>query len=134
MIGGIGTMQRLVVEVERHPACLLYFETMSKKFKKDTYFKGEFFYEKTSGGYKATLHLQKYIPKEFVFAGFSLFFAACVLWLLGLNKFLGWAAAVPGLIMLVVYWLLQSTPFYYLLLYLALRKRGYRGVIKARFV
>lgn len=125
-------MKGFTIITERHPAVFVYYNELKGSFRRSTYFKGTLSFKRVKDQYRAYIEMEKYIPAVFIYIGFSTFIAALIFYLTNIIPFYSWVVAIPGVIILFVYWLFQTRIFYYLVIYLALRKAGYKGEVILR--
>jgi hypothetical protein len=120
----------------KHPAVQMYYEELRENFLSSSYFKGSLDYIETpegEGTYEATFTMEKYIPFLFVVVSSLGVIGSLYMYLTHMLYALSWVIGIPAVIALASYWIFQSTPFYYFVVYKGLRKNGYKGVVKMRF-
>jgi hypothetical protein len=118
----------------KHPAVQMYYEELKENFRSSSYFKGSLVYkEEPVNFYEATFTMEKYIPFLFVVVSSLGVIGSLYMYLTHMLYALSWVIGIPAVIALASYWIFQSTPFYYFVVYKGLRKNGYKGVVKMRF-
>jgi hypothetical protein len=119
-------MIKFKVFTEKCPQTVQYFSDLQDNLKEAVYYKGNLVIEDLVSSLEVTLEFENYIPKTFLVMASLPIASSVVLYFMG-YPWAGLAAFIPGLIMLLVYWLFQSNLFFFYTILFGLRKAGYRG-------
>lgn len=111
---------------EKHPAVKLYYDEFKERLAEGVIYKGSLVVEERITVYNAYFVIDKFIPKWILGLAALGMLASIAFHFLGF-PFLGWLSFVPSGVVMFCYWFFQSRVFFYTLVRLALKKRGYKG-------